>query len=403
MPGPDTVLAGPPGWVVSAFQFAIGRPDSNAIESAQIRAAREAGFTGTREQLIAVGQGLRSREEFAAGQGGGPGDANRAGPRTPPISAVLPATPAFPTGPRLPNIPGLPGGPSIPDRIPGLPGSLPLPGVGGFLSRVLAPFIVGGLFWPTEAGRGSDLRDLYGVWNVAAPKVKGKRRSRRRARARARALPRPFALPGPIARPVVRPSSGPVTVAVPRSRALPPPMAIPSPLPPSRPVLSPPGAPSRVVERAPVPSVVRGPLVVSSSLPRSLPVPPRVPIPAPSFPLPSWLPLVLKFAAPMLFPAGATATRPVYRPGVITGPGLSPFGPGAVPVPALNPLTALQTSAVPFARVAPQTATDSCISRCAKAKKRKGKSKKREVCYAGTYIERSKGLSKTRKRKVKCT
>ena len=186
----------------------------SSIQQANRAAARAAGYGGTRAELNAIGEGLRNAEAFAAGQGGGPGAGRDAPPNI---------------GPRGPTVADQAGGYpiSIPlPNIPGLPTSIPLPPIAGpIITQALPAIITAGLFWPTAAGPGSDLRDLYAV-----PKGRTKGpRTRRGRRSRARA--RPVAVPGrgnPFPAAGVKGRGGPVTISQPAQRARPQPVAVPA-------------------------------------------------------------------------------------------------------------------------------------------------------------------------------
>jgi hypothetical protein len=109
-----------------------------------------------------------------------------------------PPPPQPPSQVILPSLPGFPRGPSIADK---LPGRLPippwiwenLPGFGSTLARWLGLGTAGALLWPIEAGRGSDLRDFYGI---PAPADAPGARPRRGRGARKRRGGRPRRIPG---------------------------------------------------------------------------------------------------------------------------------------------------------------------------------------------------------------
>lgn len=205
--------AGPPGWVVSAFTYAVGVPDRSRIRDAQVRTANQAGYTRaagyTRQQQIAIGEGLRGADSFALGQGGGPGS-DRAGPRGPPSTQpppdwqgiYIPGVPVMPPGqwedmegpeedprgPMRPGIPVLP--PGVWDDMvspstgfvqsPGyFPQTMPrvTPGVviGSVLARVIG--VLGSIFWPSTIGD-----DPWYPYGVPEPATKGPPSRNRRPR-----------------------------------------------------------------------------------------------------------------------------------------------------------------------------------------------------------------------------
>jgi len=401
----DGGLLGPPGWVISAFEYATGRADRSSTIDAQIRAAREAGYTGTRPQLIAIGQGLISRDAFALGQGGGPGP-DRAGPRGPPAVVSTPPLipiPSFPGVPGSvppvavpPGTPGIPSGPSIPDRIP--PRTIPVGGViGSVLSRVIG-WGAGALFYP----RSTSPNDVicvdtdYGPWcppgmpavpaPVAVPGSRPGRRSRPRVipgtsprrRERPRTLPapaipvpRPRGRPVTISQPVVRPAPRVATGSLPQPRSLPPP-------------------------------------VTKFPAPGNLPMP-SIPTAAAANPLIRALPMIAAIVLPSIgawvgsgaraMPRVGSPSIPAYPPSAIPGLGTFPgIGPQPLPMPALAPLTAYSTA---VAQSPAQDLDRQCRER-AKQKRKRKKPKDRAVCYRGTFYELKKGTRKQRKEKIPC-
>jgi len=283
--------------------------------------------------------------------------------RTPPITNTPPISSAgIPGIGTLPSIPGLPGGPSIAD--------LPLPGFGSVLSRVVAPFIVAGLFWPRSAGRGSDLRDYYAV---PAPAVGPKRRGRRRTRRRS--ATRPAAVPVP--RP--RSSSGPVTLTRPRVAA-PPRVAVRTP-------------PIKRPTTPPIPASMPPKIVIDTgvaSLPASVPRPAAIPT---STWQRAWSTVqpFLPLAAPFL----SFVRSPSVSPRPYQSPAVSPF-----PVP--SPLTQAQTQPLSFASpyAVPQTRTDRCS--CPKTRQKK----KRNECRNPIVSKRKRSKDGrnfvTTTREIKC-
>lgn len=415
----DGGLLGPPGWVISAFEYATGRADRSSTITAQIRAAREAGYTGTRPQLIAIGQGLISQEAFRLGQGGGPGsDRNpNIGPpvqaipglpslpgSTPPLIPAPSPSPGVPGSPPVrppPSIPGIPSGPSIPDRIP------PLTGVGVAARTVLQTILRGGwaglLFYPREAGRGSALcvETQYGPYcppvvqavPAAVPLPSGPRRRSRR-------------IPGTAAPPRRRERgrvAQPAAPAVPRGRPI-------------------------TISR---PQVIPQPRVIT----RSFPPPRSLPPPSSSFPAPGPVarPAAIPAARPGLLPAVAAAAIPAavglllgsqtaarsqtYSPSrSIPGQGVGPIpgisnppqlgrielpGIGPSPSPLTNPLTQPLTS---FQAAVAQSPAQELDRQCRERAKRKRKKKRepRSVCYRGTFTETKSSTRKVRKEKIPC-
>lgn len=370
MPGPDTVLAGPPGWLVSAFSLAVQAEDSSSVQNAQIRAANQAGYTRAAgysvAQQIAVGQGLRSGESFALGQGGGPG-ADRAGPVRAGPPAVIP--PVFyppvvsPGPPYQPPPPGSGGSGSsgIPPQPPsgaGTPGINPnAPPIG---SNPLWPLVIGQVIGPSVLDRILTANDYaMAAWNVIL------------------GGPRPIPK-GPTTRPPVgRPPAG-------------------NPWPPQ-------GSPPQVTVNVPAPREPYRDRVASILAdlggdiyvdPKRLPVPKQPsPAPAPPAKQPLWLTLL-----PILGPS----LMGFLQPGQGNRTVLRLTDPLTQPQPENRPLTPSQTVVQSFGAwggTPGAVGTNTC--EC-KAPRKKGRKKKRTVCYSGTYIERADGTRKTKKRKVPC-
>jgi hypothetical protein len=374
--------AGPPGWVVSAWSLAVGAEDSSSVRSAQIRAANQAGYTRqagyTPQQQIAVGQGLRSGESFALGQGGGPGSPDRGVRAGPP--AVIPAPPppfyppvVSPGPPYQPPPPGSGGSGSsgIPPRPPsggGTPGINPnAPAVGG---PSLWPLVIGQVVGPTVLDTILRANDYaMAAWNVIL------------------GGPRPIPK-GPTTRPPVgrMPDRG-------------------NPWPPA-------GAPPQVTVNIPAPrepygdrvgrilGELGGDIYVSTA---------RLPVPSPPPPSPATVPLwmtLLPIFGPSLmqFLQPGQGNRTVVR---LTDPLTrpqpdSPTRPGGGdPFPWTGPLTGLQPSVQSFGAFGGSGAVGTNTCEC-KAPRKKRRKKKRTVCYSGTFIERRDGTRKTKKRKVQC-
>lgn len=403
---PDVGLLGPPGWVVSAFEYATGRADRNSTVTEQIRLAREAGYTGTRAQLIAIGQGLLSADAFAAGQGGGPGSDRVAPGRpagvgvigTPPLIPI-PALPGVPgSGPPIavpPGTPSFPGGPSIPDTIP------PRVGVGsGAIGAVLARVIgwgAGALFYPRSTSNADVvcIDTDYGPWcppgmpNVPAPvAVPGSRPGRR---SRPRVVPgtrtgrrsRPRVAPANPVVPQARPGGRPITIS--RPQVIPQPRVIDAPLPMPR-SLPPPAASFPTPGSAGMPATVPATRTLPASAVAALLLPA----------LGAWVSTQLgtrtglgSMANPLTRPMPGLGTAPLPSIGSFPSPALNP---------ATQPLTAYSTALAPSAA---QDLDRQCRER-AKSKRKRKKRKPRSVCYRGTFYELKNGTRKQRKEKITC-
>jgi len=128
------------------------------------------------------------------------------------------------------------------------------------------------------------------------------------------------------------------------------------------------------------------------AVPRPQPVP--APMPAPAVqPRPAPFPLSFPFPFPSLSPRPQESTRPAF----LSQPQPQPRPSSRVqPMPAwaLSPLTAVQPSAVR----SPPSSSDRCTCPRKPAKKRKP----RQVCYAGSYVEKATGTTKTPRRKIPC-
>lgn len=411
-------LAGPPGWVVTAFNYAIGREDRNSTVTAQIQAAREAGYSGTRQQLIAIGQGIISADAFAAQQGGGPGDANRRGPGGPP--RVIAQTPPLIPVPGLPPIPGSqppvtvpggtparPGGVSIPDRIPGrvsVPG-----GVAGAVSAVAQSILRGGwigaLFYPSSTSRTDVVctQTQYGPWcppgmpavpapgAIPAPRPGTRRRPRavpgtsprRRERPRTAAPAQPRGRPVTISRPQVITPPRVIDRTFPQPNSLPPPVWNPGPV----------TAPS--------------PATVPAARPVTIPALAALAIPG----LAAWL-----GTSSASQTAARTQTNALAR-GIVSPAIVSPVtvpqvgaipGVGAITLPggAVNPLAELATQTLPltaYSAAVAQSPAQELDRKCRERAERKRKKRKpRSECWKGSYTETRKGTLKRRREKIRC-
>ena len=377
MPGPEFVAGGPPGWVVAAFQYAVGRADRSSTIDAQIRAANQAGYTRaagyTPAQQIAVGQGIRSADAFALGQGGGPG-ADRAGPVRAGPPAVIP--PVFyppvpsPGPPYQPPPPGSGGSgssgipPQPPPPRPGTPPinpNAPPPGGGGGLITAL-PWIILGQTLPQLPGRIGDINTWLDVFLHRAifgpaPIPKGPTNPRGRPPT---ADGNPFPPQGP-----------PITVIV-NYPAQPPQASPPQPAQPPKREDPMAGLGDIYVDRA------------------------RLPVPtAPPGKTPLWMQL-LPIIGPSIFGAlmPGQGNRNVIR---LTDPLTRPQPDNGNPFP----LTGFQPAVQSYGAFGGSGAVGTNTCEC-KSPRKKGRKKKRTVCYSGTFIERRDGTRKTKKRKVQC-
>jgi hypothetical protein len=373
LPGPDSIVfGGPPGWVVGAWQWATGRPDSSRIESANIAAARAAGFTGSRDTLAQIGGGIRNVDAFRLGQGGGPGDLNRAGPVRTQLPAVIPPVFSPPsTTVYYPPPPGSGGSGSSGQRPP--PPPPPRPGTPPINPNAPPPITVG-VSWPWVAASVLGPYVIPGVieggrwtrdWiNAGRPLPKGPKTRRQRS---------PHRGPGPGAgRGDPFPPQGP-----PASADRPRPERIP-----------------RGERVASVLGQLGGDIWVN---PKRLPVPAMpTPAAAPPPPKPLWQQL-LPIVGPALlgFLQPSQGNRTVVR---LTDPLTQPVPGGANPFPLTPPQTLVQSFGA-FGGTPGAVGTNTC--EC-KAPRKKGRKKKRTVCYSGSYIERRDGTRKTKKRKVQC-
>lgn len=396
--GPNPLTIG-----IEAFRYVIGRPDSSAIRDANIRAAREAGYTGNNSTLNAIGEGLRNAEVFAAGQGGGPGP-DRAGParaRPPSIASTPPLIPApavpglpgsIPPG-SVPSVPGRPGGISIPDTLPGR-----IPSAGGILGSVAQSILrggwVGAIFYPSSTSNRDTfcIETEYGPWcppgaqNVPAPAIPrpgtGRRSRGRVARPGRRARPR---VANPVVPPKVQPRGRPVTISRPRVIEQPRVVTRSPPMPRS---LPPPAS------SFPAPGPVAAPTSIPATSSRALPALASLVLPAVGIAVSALTGSQTRIGSqtnPLVGP------RPGAIPGTITLPGIQP---GAAPLPnlATAPLTAFN----PAVAQSPATELDRQCRERAKQKRKRKKRKPRSECYRGTYIELKNGTRKTRKEKVPC-
>ena len=374
MPNPNFVAGGPPGWVVAAFQYAVGRPDQNSTTTEQIRLANQAGYTAdagyTRSQQVAVGQGLLSFDEFALGQGGRPTGVNRITPGPPttnlPTTTPQPAPPFYPPSTTVyyppPDPPQPP--PSQPPQPPrGTPPINPnAPPASTFPS--MWPYVIGQVAGPTVLDSILNANQYANaVWSVILggprPIPKGPK---------SRTPPK-----GP--RPMTRDEIGRAYWGDEWNR--PPPKAPVERIP-------------RAERVASVLGTLGGDIYVN---PKRLPVP-RVPtsrpVAAPPPKTPLWLTL-LPIVGPSLlgFLRPDQGDRNILR---LTDPLTQPQTPG---------LTSTYTSVQSYGAFGGSGAVGTNTCEC-KAPRKKRRKKKRTVCYSGTYIERADGTRKSKKRKVQC-
>lgn len=193
---------GPIGSFIGAGIDAFAHPDTS-LNKKDKQALRDAGWTierqGTfRKYITPDGQVVDNIQQLKniAKQ-------LRRNPPSPDITNTPPLIPALP----LPNIPPL------------------IIGAGRTILGQIPPLIIaGGLFWPSTAGKGSDLRDY---WMKNAPQPRGPR-TRGGRRGRARAKPRRGRRPRAVSKPKVPVTwpgrAGPVTISRPGRRAIPPPV-----------------------------------------------------------------------------------------------------------------------------------------------------------------------------------
>jgi hypothetical protein len=118
---------------------------------------------------------------------------------------------------------------------------------------------------------------------------------------------------------------------------------------------------------------------------RPLPVPAPAPAPAPTVsPWIKWAGILGPYATPLL----SSLTQP--------GKGRNRR---RDPLTVINQAPLPSTSTYAFGGYAPGTpGTKTCECKV----KRKGRKKRRTVCYSGTYTEKANGLRKTKRRKVPC-
>ena len=128
---------------------------------------------------------------------------------------------------------------------------------------------------------------------------------------------------------------------------------------------------------------------------RRLPIPKQpTPAPAPPAKVPLWLTLLPIFGPSLMqFIRPDQGTRNIIR---LTDPLTQPQTPT---IPGLTTNTTTLTSYAPFGGSPGAVGTNTC--EC-KAPRKKGRKKKRTVCYSGTFTEKANGIRKVKKRKVAC-
>jgi hypothetical protein len=166
----------------------------------------------------------------------------------------------------------------------------------------------------------------------------------------------------------------------------------------------------RALPRSPLtdPSVplVQGPTVTAFRAPRPQPSPlPRVfeqpfGLPSPS-PFASPFPDLLTQPMPRAQPQPRTEPQPRVQPLTypLSNPLLTPFqAPGVRSRPFVDPFAAPQTQTKPLRQ------PNNCppCPRTDERKKKPKKRKPRDVCYQGTYYERSNGITKYRRKRIPC-
>lgn len=315
-------------------------------------------------------------------------------PSSPPLVPI----PGRPTAP--PPLPprGFPTGSSLPDRLPGR-----VIGAGAILSRVFG-WGAGALFWPSEAGRGSELciETDYGPWcppglpnvpaPVAVPGSRGRRRPRAVPSAPGRRRRRAVTVPGAVPAAPPRPRGRPVTISRPRIETRPDVVAV---------VRTPP-----MQSRPPMPASI--PQAQEMSLPRGVPAASSIPRPvvqAAPTQVPSWVRELARLAPAVLgVPllgnwVGAPNVRPNLAPpsvGPVPSFPIPGLGPSPLPGLAPAPLTAFNTAPA----LSPSQELDrQCRER---AQRKRKKRKPRTECWKGSYVETRKGTRKTRRERIKC-
>lgn len=152
-------------------------------------------------------------------------------------------------------------------------------------------------------------------------------------------------------------------------------------------------APARLPAPAPLPFNLVSPRLDYGFEP--LPAAQNRPSPAPR-PAPEPVNAPNLFPSPLASPSPAPAPMPTPRP--------TPGGPrpGIPASPSLPPSIVGNVVPLPAAQPVPQPALDKCNCDSKQKKKPKKKQNGRTVCYGGTYVEKSKSLSKSPKRRVDC-
>jgi hypothetical protein len=372
IPGGDTFTGNPYVEGVRLFVRAVDALDKlpfgdSAIQRANRRAARAAGYTGDRATLNAIGQGLRTPEFGMQSQDrsqvrpgppsaiAGPPLVVAPRPTFPAGTVSMPTTTARPPVPYEPPVyqgpPPPPGGwnPSPVDSAPIPTGSINIPGFP----------VVGVIDVNAILQRIESYNDILGaVFDTATRR------------------PQPAIPKGPT-NPRGRPPS---TTGDPFPPKGPPPVTV---------IVNNYPAPARetATERRERRMEGLEDIFVST---RRLPIPAPLPPKAP--PTPLWLQLAPLIGSPLLDLIGGAGGGKKRRRDPLTQPTLEQRS-------LTTNNTTLLTSPFGPPAGAGQVGTNTCECKAPRKKRRK---KKRTVCYSGTYIERADGTRKTKRRKVQC-
>lgn len=178
---------------------------------------------------------------------------------------------------------------------------------------------------------------------------------------------------------------------------------------PGGPGQKPPRATPRAPSRPGVPTsspTSSPPVTVIVNYPAPAPAPAKVPDPGEGL----YVPVIWQRPIPM--PAPLPAPAPTVSPWIKWGTTLAPFvtpllssltQPGKGSRRMRDPLTVINQAPLPSTASYVFGGGGSPGSNtCACKPKKKGRKKKRTVCYSGTYTEKASGLRKTKRRKVPC-
>lgn len=371
VPIPDVPL-GPVVDGVRLFVRAVEALDrlpfgDSAIQRANRRAARAAGYTGDRATLNAIGQGLRTPEFGMQSQDRGQ---LRIGPPTIAETLPVPARPTFPAGTLgNPNLP-IPSEPPVYGGPPEPPGGWnPGPIRGGGTVNPPAPSGPG-QYWPLVVGNA--------VLNATLPDII------KRIEAYNDILGAVFDTATRRPQPPI--PKGPRNPRVPPGQGNPFPPAGPD----NRPVVIVNTPPARAPYSERVQQAIDeiGAEIIVSK--KRLPIPAPVPAAPPKVPL--WLQIAPLLATPLL--NSLTSTGGKKRPRL-----QDPLTQPPLEVRNLTTNTTTLLGSSPWGGGSGVPGTNTCLCKEPPKKRRK---KKRTVCYSGTYIERADGTRKTKRRKVKC-